>query len=78
MHYNENSIRQQAVTAEGELQYTVSYPKAKKGQPTVRPIKEKATFSEYKMWFDMVQHAIVSCCVTESMVIFTIIIIGNG
>lgn len=31
LHFNENSGRQQATSKSGELQYGISYPKAKKG-----------------------------------------------
>lgn len=47
LHFNENSSRQQAVTQAGELQYAISYPKAKKGlEAVVKPKKTPPTFSE--------------------------------
>ena len=46
MHYNENSTRRQAADDHGELRYLVTYPKAKRGGPAVRPNKEKATYSK--------------------------------
>ncbi|XP_062579418.1 uncharacterized protein LOC134241368 [Saccostrea cucullata] len=44
-HYNENGTRRQSITREGELQWSVSYPKAKKGQEcVVKPRRVPATF----------------------------------
>ncbi|XP_022098493.1 uncharacterized protein LOC110983498, partial [Acanthaster planci] len=40
LHYNENSDRQQATTQEGVKRYRLSKPKYKKGEATVKPIKE--------------------------------------
>ncbi|XP_062610016.1 uncharacterized protein LOC134271813 [Saccostrea cucullata] len=46
LHFNENSSRQQAMTKAGELQYAVSYPKAKKGlEAVVKPKKIPPTFN---------------------------------
>ena len=38
MHYNENAQRKQAVTKRGEKQYSVLFPKYKKGGHTVRKV----------------------------------------
>ncbi|XP_061190456.1 uncharacterized protein LOC133198376 [Saccostrea echinata] len=46
-HYNENGTRRQSLTREGELQWSVSYPKAKKGQEcVVKPRRVSATFGK--------------------------------
>lgn len=46
LHFNENSGRQQATSKSGELQYGISYPKAKKGlEAVVKPKKTPPTFS---------------------------------
>ena len=47
LHYNENHARQQAQTADGHLRYSIVFPKAKKGDYTVRPVKTKPTFSKF-------------------------------
>ncbi|XP_068692699.1 uncharacterized protein [Montipora foliosa] len=44
LHYNENADRMQAVTIDGRPRYAIQFPKAKKGQPTVREIKTKPTY----------------------------------
>ena len=46
LRYNENSIRAQAVTKEGEKRYSVNLPKYKKGGYVVKNIKTAATFGE--------------------------------
>ena len=47
MHYNENSSRKHATTADGKLRWAISYPKAFKGEKAVaRPLKEKPTYGE--------------------------------
>lgn len=43
MYTNENAGRAQATTQEGELKWRVARPKATKGVPTAKPVKEKAT-----------------------------------
>lgn len=46
LHFNESSGRQQATSKSGELQYGISYPKAKKGlEAVVKPKKTPPTFS---------------------------------
>lgn len=45
LHFNENSQRPQAVTKENQLQWSVSYPKARKGQAVVKPVSVPATFT---------------------------------
>ena len=45
LHFNENSNRKQATTAEGNLRWAIAYPKAFKGENAVaKPLKEKPTF----------------------------------
>jgi len=57
MHFNENTAREQAVTAAGVPQYAISYPKFKHGAPIAKQVKVAATFSKYtylqfsKAWF---------------------------
>jgi hypothetical protein len=47
LHYNENSNRKQAKTAEGKLRWAIAYPKAFKGEKAVaKPLKEKPTYSK--------------------------------
>ncbi|KAK1894167.1 Translation initiation factor 2 subunit beta [Dissostichus eleginoides] len=44
LHYNENSGRKHAKTSTGQLQYTVKFPKAKKGGHVVRRVNTAATY----------------------------------
>lgn len=44
MHFNENANREQAMTLEGTVVYKMVFPKAKKGQPTVKAVKTEPTF----------------------------------
>ncbi|XP_070545916.1 uncharacterized protein [Ptychodera flava] len=44
LHYNENSARPQAVNSEGQMRYSIVFPKYKKGDYTVRPIKIKPSY----------------------------------
>jgi hypothetical protein len=43
LHYNENSQREQAVTAAGRRQFAINYSKNKNGAPTVKKIYVPAT-----------------------------------
>lgn len=47
MHYNENASREQAATSTGEAVYKVVYPKSKKGEGIVKPVKTDPTFSKF-------------------------------
>ena len=47
MHYNENSTRTQATTAEGEEQYSIHFPKSREGKATVRVLKTAPTYSKH-------------------------------
>jgi hypothetical protein len=44
LHYNENSNRCHAITADGDKRYKVVYPKFKQGGYSVRPIQVDPTF----------------------------------
>ena len=44
LHYNENADRPQAVGSNGQLLYSVRFPKYKKGDYSVIPVKEKPTY----------------------------------
>ncbi|XP_070550424.1 uncharacterized protein [Ptychodera flava] len=44
LHYNENSDRLQAVCQDGQPQYSIRYPKFKKGGHSVREVKTKPTY----------------------------------
>ncbi|XP_070211159.1 uncharacterized protein [Littorina saxatilis] len=43
MHTNTNAGREQATTEEGELRWKIARPRANKGQPTAKPVKETIT-----------------------------------
>ena len=51
LHYNENADRMQAVTIDGRPRYSLQFPKAKKGEPTVREIKTKPTYGKLNEGF---------------------------
>ena len=45
LHFNENAKRKQAETIDGQLRWSIVYPKANKGEKGVaRPLKEKPTY----------------------------------
>ena len=44
LHFNENVKRKVATTSTGEKRYKMTFPKFKKGEATVREIKQAATF----------------------------------
>lgn len=44
IHYNFNSNRKQAVTSRGQKQFTVSFPKYKKGGHIVRKVKTSINY----------------------------------
>ena len=47
LHYNEKSTRKQATKSDGTLRWSISYPKAFKGEKTVaKPLKEKPTYGK--------------------------------
>ena len=47
LHYNENSNRKQARTADGNLRWAIVYPKAFKGEKAVaKPLKEKPSYGK--------------------------------
>lgn len=47
MHHNENAIREQATTSAGQGVYKVIFPKSKKGEGIVKPVKTDPTFSMF-------------------------------
>ena len=44
LHYNHNSCKHQAKTKKGEDQYSISFPKYKKGGFIVREVMEKSNY----------------------------------
>ena len=46
MHFNENSKRPQRVSANNTAQYTLKFPKYKRGGHIVRPVAVKATYGK--------------------------------
>lgn len=47
LHYNENSNKIQAKTKDGKPRYNIYFPKAKKGEYSVKPIMQASTFGKY-------------------------------
>ncbi|RXN07569.1 hypothetical protein ROHU_032261 [Labeo rohita] len=45
LHHNENANREQATTSAGEAVYKMIFPKSKKGECTVRPLKTDPTYN---------------------------------
>ena len=46
MHWNSNTDRRHALTEDGEERWVVTYPKAKRGEASVKKVKEPASYSE--------------------------------
>ena len=46
LHFNENSSREQAVTASGEERFDILFPKYKKGGHIVRKVTVNPTYSK--------------------------------
>jgi len=44
LHFNENADRPQAFNSIGKPQFSIHFPKFKKGEYTVKPVKEAATY----------------------------------
>ncbi|KAI4816450.1 hypothetical protein KUCAC02_008777 [Chaenocephalus aceratus] len=44
MHHNENAGRDQVTTAAGKLVFKLAYPKSKRGECTVKPVKNDPTY----------------------------------
>jgi hypothetical protein len=44
LHYNENASRQQLLDKDGQPLYVVRFPKWKKGEFSVLPVKEDSTY----------------------------------
>ena len=47
LHFNVNSCRTQACDKEGNQRWRLSYPKAKKGKPTPKPIPTPVNFGQF-------------------------------
>ena len=47
MHYNENGMRDQALTKDGDKRYNVVYPKYKAGESILREVKVDCTFGKH-------------------------------
>lgn len=47
LHYNENSVRTQARNHDGDLQYTLAFPKANFGDYTLKKVMEQCSFGEW-------------------------------
>ncbi|XP_074649011.1 uncharacterized protein LOC141904327 [Tubulanus polymorphus] len=45
MHFNENSVREQAVDKSGNPQFKLSYPKARHGAPVAKEVKVPITYN---------------------------------
>ncbi|XP_041929953.1 uncharacterized protein LOC121694081 [Alosa sapidissima] len=45
MHHNENAMREQATTSTGQAVFKVVFPKAKRGEGIVKPVKTNPTFN---------------------------------
>ncbi|CAN7976902.1 unnamed protein product [Ixodes persulcatus] len=46
LHFNENANREQAVSADGSLQFKIKHPKSRKGGKVVRPKQAEPTYSK--------------------------------
>jgi receptor-type tyrosine-protein phosphatase zeta len=46
LHFNENAKRDVRKTKHGVEQYSVSYPKGRKGEPVVKDVKTEQTFGK--------------------------------
>jgi hypothetical protein len=44
LHYNENASRRQIVNKDGEPLFRIKFPKYKKGEYSVLPVKEDSTY----------------------------------
>ena len=47
MHYNENGMRVQAETKDGNKHYCIVFPKYKAGKHTTREVKVSCTYGEF-------------------------------
>ena len=52
MHFNANAGREQAVTEEGELRWKVARPRATKGKPVAKMVKETATRGKMTLMYN--------------------------
>ena len=46
LHFNENSNQKQAITKKGERQFSIVFPKYKKGGYIVKKVTEEATYGK--------------------------------
>jgi receptor-type tyrosine-protein phosphatase zeta len=46
LHFNENAKREVRKTKHGVEQYSVCYPKGRKGEPVVKDVKTEQTFGK--------------------------------
>ena len=51
LHYNENSNREQAVTADGRIKFALKFPRHKKGGYSVRKERTKATYGRSYLYY---------------------------
>ncbi|KAK3102001.1 hypothetical protein FSP39_008026 [Pinctada imbricata] len=51
LHYNENGMRDQATTKQGEKRFTVVFPKFKAGDYSLKEVKVDCTFGSYPSAF---------------------------
>ena len=61
LHYNENSRREQATTAAGVKRYVVMFPKHKKGEHTVKQVKEPCTYGKWNRLRTRLTYSNLSC-----------------
>ena len=47
LHYNHNNVKTQATTKKGESQYSILFPKYKKGGFIVRKVMQKSSYGEF-------------------------------
>ena len=63
MHYNENADRQQLVNKAGQPVYSIKFPKYKKGDFTVTPVKEDPTYGQFQGYYKLCNKMNVICCI---------------
>ncbi len=49
LHFNANSKREQTRDRDGQLQWAISFPKSRKGEPVVKAINKPLTFIDRLM-----------------------------
>ncbi|CAN7939890.1 unnamed protein product [Ixodes pacificus] len=58
LHFNENANREQAVSADGSLQFKIKHPKSRKGVKVVRPKQAEPTYN----YVDLLLTETEKCC----------------